>query len=289
MSTSPTTPQRRPQVFISYANSDRDIARRLSTALSEAGLSSWSDSWELSSGDSIVERISTAIASSDILIVLLSPESVSSKWVGHELATALSSQLRDRAVTVVPALLKDCEIPPLLADRVYFDLRTDLSSSIRRLVDQVSAIPHVDFSSLNARDFEKLVGDLLSELGFVVQASPLTRDGGFDLSATYRSKDPFGAEQIETWLVEVKHYREQRASISALRQLIGALMTSSKPSKGLLVTNSRLTSEARSFLSETKSRHDQTLRVLDGTELTNLLLQHPKLVRKYFASADHHE
>lgn len=277
-----TIKPRRRQVFVSYAQADKAVARQIAEALRNAGLLVWIDAWELAAGDSIAQRIDQAIASSDILLVLLSRSSVASNWVQSELSAALSRELRDRAITVVPALIEDCDIPPLLADRQYLDLRRDLPAAIQRLVEQIGSAPALDFSKLDGRAFEGMVGDLLANLGFSVQRTPLMRDSGFDFVAFYRSRDPFGAEQTDTWLVEVKLYRDQRVSISALRQMLGFLMMAGGSKKGLIVTNGRLTSVARTFLSESTERSGHELRVIDGTELTNLLIQHPELIRTYF-------
>jgi hypothetical protein len=277
------------QVFVSHAQADRKVALQVANALRDVGLRVWVDTWELQVGDSITQRIDQNIASGDILLVLLSQSAVASKWVLKEFSAALSGELRDRAITVVPALIEDCDIPPLLADRQFLDLRQDLPTAIQRLVEQIGTVPTLDFPSLDGRAFEGLVGDLLVSLGFSVQRTLLTRDSGYDFIASYRSRDPFGAEQTDTWLVEVKLYRDARVSVQALQQLLGVLLMTGGSKKGLVVTNGRLTSVARTFLAQSvdKSRHE--LRVIDGTELTNLLIQHPEVSRKYFHSGRSHE
>jgi hypothetical protein len=269
-------------VFVSYAQADKHIARQVAETLKNAGLRVWIDEWELAAGDSIAARIEEAVASSDILLVLLSPRSVESRWVQSELNAALSRELRDRAITVVPALIEDCVIPPLLADRQFLDLRTDWSHALRRLVDQIGSAPDVDFSRLDSTSFERLVADLLDKLGFVVQPIRRSHDGGVDIIASYRSRDPFGAEYTDTWLVETKLYREQRVSVAALEQMRSMLFHAGVGNKGLIVTNSRLTSVARDFLEDSSNRSAHELRVVDGTELANLLIQHPDLIRTYF-------
>jgi len=284
-----STESRRRQVFVSYAQADKHVARQVAEALRDAGLPVRIDAWELADGDSLAQRIEQAIASSDILLVLLSRSSVASQWVQKELGAALSGELRDRAITVIPALLEDCDIPRLLADRQYLDLRGDLPAAIRRLVEQIGSAPRLDFSKLDGRTFEAMVGDLLTKLGFSVQRTPLARDSGFDFVALYPSRDPFGAEQTDTWLVEVKLYRDARVSIATLQQLFGILVMTGGNKRGLVVTNGRLTSVARSFLSESTERSRTELRVIDGTELTNLLIQHPEVIRTYFGSGGDHE
>lgn len=277
------------QIFLSYAQGDRPVAEKVATALTRVGLRVWFDTWELAPGDSIAARIEEAVSSSDLLLVLLSRRSVESRWVRTELSAAFARELRDRAITVIPALIDDCDVPRELADRLFVDLRHDFEGAIRLLADQLGAAPELQFSRLTGQAFEMLVADLLAELGFTVQRNPTTHDSAFDFVASYRSRDPFGVERTETWLVEAKFYREQRVSVSALRQLIGLLMTSSAVNKGLLVTNSRLTSVAREFLYEATEKYRNEIRVIDGTELTNLLIQRPGLIRRHFPRSNGHE
>jgi hypothetical protein len=53
-------------------------------------------------------------------------------------------------------------------------------------------------------------------------------------------------------------------------------------SKGLLVTNGQLTSAARDWLASAEAQSRIEIRVIEGTELKRLLLQHKELVNKYF-------
>lgn len=282
MNNSNSHSERTKQVFLSYAMDDKAVARRIAKGLQTAGLRVWFDEWELAAGDSIVPRIEQAVATNDLLLVLLSPRSVESKWVQMELSSFLSRELKDRAITLIPAIIEDCEIPLVLADRQYLDLRKDFNKGLEQLISQLQAVPDIDYSKLDWRSFEKLVGDLLLELGFSIQDTLLTRDSGFDFIVSFPARDPFGTERQEVWFVEVKFYHDKRVSVSSLQQMLGYLMTSPKVDKGLVVTNSHLTSVARKFLSEASARSGLELRVIDGTELTNLLSQHPRLVESYF-------
>jgi hypothetical protein len=148
--TQPRSNTRPRQIFLSYANADRDVATRLSSALQDAGLRVWFGESELNIGDSVFEKIDKAIASSDVLLVFLSPTSVKSRYVQAELNSILSRELRDRAVTIVPALIKDCEIPPSLEKYRFLDLRHDLAAGVAKLVQQLYAVSDVNFSRLTS-------------------------------------------------------------------------------------------------------------------------------------------
>jgi len=78
------------KVFISYSHKDKEKVSLLASFLAREGLQTWLDVKELAGGQTIIEEISKAISESDIYIVCLSSNSVNSKWVNHELNTALT-------------------------------------------------------------------------------------------------------------------------------------------------------------------------------------------------------
>jgi len=107
-------------------------------------------------------------------------------------------------------------------------------------------------------------------------------DKGYDIRANYISTDPFGAEKEETWIAEVKFYRNARADLNAMRQMASYLERLPGQYKGLIITNGQLTSAAREWLALAENEHRIEVRVVDGTELKRLLLNNPQLVDRYF-------
>jgi HJR/Mrr/RecB family endonuclease len=267
------------KVFLSYSREDKDTARYIADALKRSGVSTWFDEWELQVGDSIVEHVEQAVASSDIVLVLLSPASVSSRWIQAEWSAAFARELNDRAIRIIPVLIADCEIPPPFSSRVYLDIRTDREVGVQRLVSQLATLPAIQFSDMTPQGFEMLIADLLGELGFSLHVAEAGKDRGFDFVATYEARDPFGAVLSQTWLVEARLYRNSRVSVSVLREMVGILGVE-QTSRGLIVTNGNLTSEARHFL-EVFDR-GKRLRLIDGTELTSLIGRFPRLVENHF-------
>ena len=67
------------RVFISYTHADRPFASRLAVDLTHAGVNVWYDEWEILPGDSIVEKIDTALRENDYLMVILTPDSIESR------------------------------------------------------------------------------------------------------------------------------------------------------------------------------------------------------------------
>jgi TIR domain-containing protein len=76
------------RVFVSYATPDRAYARQLESLLSQRASLRVFTTDALSAGEDWEPKLRDEIAQSDVFIVLLSPASVASKWVLHELGAA---------------------------------------------------------------------------------------------------------------------------------------------------------------------------------------------------------
>jgi hypothetical protein len=108
-------------VFLSHNSKDKAFARKLATRLTESGIEVWIDEAELKVGDSLIQKIGSAIEQADFLAVVLSHNSVNSPWVQKELDLAMQKELAERRVTVLPILKEPCEIPAFLRDKLYAD------------------------------------------------------------------------------------------------------------------------------------------------------------------------
>lgn len=123
----------RPTVFISYSSNDKAFVRKLVDDLRSSNVELWFDEQELKVGDSIVGKISDTLKEIDYMILVLSEHSVESKWVEAEWNCALMEQLSENRVRLIPVLINDCEIPPILKPRLYADLRSDYPKGLEAL------------------------------------------------------------------------------------------------------------------------------------------------------------
>jgi len=128
---------RDPSVFISYSSEDASFARFLSKALGDRSMKVWLDERELNVGDSLTRRIGDALNSNDFMIVVLSPASVRSEWVKHELAEAMTREIKQKRVVVLPVIYRRCQIPPFLTDKKYADFTLDSDSALHTLVRSI--------------------------------------------------------------------------------------------------------------------------------------------------------
>lgn len=122
-------------VFISHSSLDKETAERIALALGAFGHSVWYDAWSIAPGDSIVTRISEGLTKNDVLVLLLSPNSVKSRWVERELNSALMAQLSGHRVAVVPIKMGDVELPPVLRDIRYIDIQKDFENGMMELLN----------------------------------------------------------------------------------------------------------------------------------------------------------
>src|SRR4051794_35133549 len=121
MSGDPQTADRR-DVFISYGHADADWVRTLATNLHQLGLEVFFDEWDIAPGDVLVHKIDAGILASRSGILVVSPTSLTRPYVQAEYA-ALMGRAIERGQRLIPVLLKDAEMPPLLASRIWVDFR----------------------------------------------------------------------------------------------------------------------------------------------------------------------
>ncbi len=121
--------------FVSYSHKDRPLAQKLAAELGLRGCKVWIDEGELRVGDSIIERISSAINEVDFVVALLSKSSVKSSWCHKELSIAITGGLEKRGVKVLPCKIGNVKIPAPLTDLLYLEINTqDISDAAVKLI-----------------------------------------------------------------------------------------------------------------------------------------------------------
>ena len=127
-------------IFISHSHQDKDFVDVLAVQLIQYKEHVWVDRWELQVGDSLIEKIQSAIKTASALIIVLSKASVASAWCKKELGAGLIRELEERRVVVLPVLLEDCEIPLFLRDKKYADFRTDFDAGLKEIHGAVASV-----------------------------------------------------------------------------------------------------------------------------------------------------
>ena len=79
-------------LFLSHSSADDGFVRELRQALADLGQEVWIDSRQLKGGDPLWSEITSAIEVAAGLVVLVSPESLQSRWVGKEVQHGIQIQ-----------------------------------------------------------------------------------------------------------------------------------------------------------------------------------------------------
>ncbi|MBZ5688420.1 MAG: toll/interleukin-1 receptor domain-containing protein [Acidobacteriia bacterium] len=117
------------KAFVSYSRADTDFVLRLCQDLRAAGASIWLDQLDIHPGEEWDQAIERGLSECGRMLVVLSPQSVSSQNVLDEIGYALSKKK-----SIIPVLYRDCEIPYRLNRLEYVDFRTAYDERLKDLL-----------------------------------------------------------------------------------------------------------------------------------------------------------
>lgn len=110
-------------VFLSYSRRDSRSMRRMKADLRAAGLTVWTDESLTPGTTAWMHVVENAICAAGCLVILLSPDSVKSKWVANEITFA-----QHHNIPIIPVLSRGDEtlsLPLSLSSYQWLDMRRD--------------------------------------------------------------------------------------------------------------------------------------------------------------------
>lgn len=122
-------------VFVSYSHKDRDIVDTILSRFESDGIDYWIDYEEMLIGQVIDREISEAIQKSWLFLIVLTPNSISSKWVERELDEASHEEV-ERGKIILPVVakgLRSADLPPRIRRKFCADLSDDFESGYAKL------------------------------------------------------------------------------------------------------------------------------------------------------------
>lgn len=283
----------RPTIFLCHSSNDKPFVRNLVQRLNKDGIDTWFDEIEIKIGEQIHTKINEGLKKSDFFAVVLSKSSIKSKWVETELNSASNlEKYQNKGVFVLPLLIEECDVPPLLLDKRYANFLEDFECAYNEMTEsifyhfrlkrpefdltQIKPLPinkeviselakeEINFSDLSPRGFEELTAKLFEKLGYTVLLTPITRDGGKDIVASIEVTK--GLKPLNV-IIECKKYNESHlVGANVVRNLLGTMFMS-KADRGILVTSSYFTREAL------KIAESQPLELVDKIRFKELLKQ----------------
>jgi tetratricopeptide (TPR) repeat protein len=123
--------------FISYTAADQAWAEWIADTLERAGRRTVLQAWDFRPGENFLRRMDEALAAAERVLAVLSPAYLRSEYAREEWTAAL---VRGRGQTdrLLPVRVEACELPPLLANRIYLDLAgLDEPTATQRLLAAV--------------------------------------------------------------------------------------------------------------------------------------------------------
>lgn len=127
------------RVFISYAHCDFEQVEMIARLLQKNGIPLWYDKDQIKIGDSLFSKINEGIQNSLIVLVILSKEAINSGWT-EEVKAMFHRYVNNKKIKIIPVIVDDVEIPPLLANKRVLDLRTNAGEKITELIDMIKRV-----------------------------------------------------------------------------------------------------------------------------------------------------
>lgn len=154
-----------PTLFLSHSSKDKFFVGKLAEKFNEHGVKVWIDEAEIKIGDSLLEKITEGVKTSDYLVIILSHNSVESNWVQKELQMAMTREILGSKV-ILPLLIEKCEIPFFLKDKLYADFTDprEFDNAFVKLLDAIGINnkhgenkkerPHIEVTSKNSKSID---------------------------------------------------------------------------------------------------------------------------------------
>lgn len=137
-------------------------------------------------------------------------------------------------------------------------------SENQRLITELKKNPS-NLYRITPRDFEKLLAELLTDMGWEVELTKQTRDGGSDILAYLNTE--LGRLLC---LVEAKQYRKDRKiGVGLVRTLYGTLCDA-QANSAMLVTTSSFSSVAKKF----QQKHNYQLSLREYTDIVEWIMKY---------------
>jgi len=127
------------QIFICYARADKQFANQLIEDLSAYDIKVWMDVRSIPSGSNWDMEVQKGLERSDIMLVLLSPESAASQNVADEW-----SYFIEHDKPIIPLMIKPCEVPFRLSRRQRVDFTMGYESGFQSLLKALGSPTPLD-------------------------------------------------------------------------------------------------------------------------------------------------
>ena len=126
-------------VFISYSLDAKPWAEKLSDALENKGVSTWTDFKSIPPGQRWLEEIEHALDDARYFVLFVGPKNTIGEWQFREWQGALQRTWTDSSKRILPVLVDEAAPPPFLKDWTFLRMETSEpeSSWLDRVYDAI--------------------------------------------------------------------------------------------------------------------------------------------------------
>ncbi|HRI58174.1 MAG TPA: TIR domain-containing protein [Saprospiraceae bacterium] len=163
-----------PSVFISYNHHDADCAERVRTYLEKCGLAVTIDREAMQAGESIADFIMRCVRDDQVILSLVSLNSLSSSWVGQETELAFFAEQMFNEKHFLPVVIDGCTERQMLVEEIAKRLEKDLDHiNNRREERRKSKLGSEDLNETESRilQLRNNLADIVSHLRRVLTLS----------------------------------------------------------------------------------------------------------------------
>lgn len=174
-------------IFISYSSKDKKFVSRLTAAFEKHGIDFWQDEHKIRPGRDYYDAIEKGLKEADRFMIVLSGNSIKSRWVTRELKAALAREEKEDREIIIPVLLEKVDLPLFIQSKDYSDFTSDekFDEELRNLLEALG----VEFEEQVEDDdiADKLYPNFfLPELNFFVGRTALLEEIRKTLQAQHR-------------------------------------------------------------------------------------------------------
>ncbi len=173
-------------VFISHNKADKNIASEIALFIVAENINVWFDEWEISAGDSIIDKIEDGLSDCSHFILLWSKNASKSNWVRKELKSAIVDAISSGVPKIIPIVLDNTKKPKLINDihHISYDKgseknRTDIIESIK------GNLPTINFIKAIVKKYKEVIYDFSTGDPIGVKYCPECGSDNFEGGASY--------------------------------------------------------------------------------------------------------
>jgi len=125
------------RIFISHSNKDIEFVKRITTLLPKD--ITWVDFVDLDIGDNVIDRIEKGIEGALEFILILSNNSLKSRWVKYESDMALIRWVKEGTIKIKVVKIDDCEVPLRLQQFIYCSVsqETPIENLTEKIINHI--------------------------------------------------------------------------------------------------------------------------------------------------------